>query len=38
MHAIQMALSGMIYIHQVHEDWYRHSSDIKVLPQQLKWP
>jgi hypothetical protein len=38
MYVIKMASGGMIYIHtKFQEDWYRRSSNIKVLPQQLKW-
>jgi hypothetical protein len=31
MYTIEMALGGMIYT-EFHEDWYKRSSNIKVLP------
>jgi hypothetical protein len=37
MYAIQMASADMTYSRQFHEDSYRRSSNIKVLPHQFEW-
>jgi hypothetical protein len=36
-YAVEMASDDIIVLTKFHEDWYRHSSNIKVLPQRFEW-